>query len=92
MRSGSGSRMCPATPSAVERLVEPAPGAQREERVALEIRRRLGGRVERRGDGLRIGLRLQRRQRRRAERRQREPGDDLDDAIEFEGAKGEHDQ
>ena len=73
----------------VQRLVQSAPGAQREERVALQVRRRLAGRVERRGHDFGIGIWLQRRQRRCAERRQRQPADDLDDAIEFKGAEGQ---
>ena len=46
----------------IQRLVQAAPGTQREERVALQIGRRLAGRVEGRGDGFWIGGWLQRRQ------------------------------
>ena len=77
-------------PSDGERLDEALPGAQRERGILLEESHRLAGGVLQRRDVAEIGGRLRHRQPRPAERRQRQPGDDSDDAIEFEGAEGEH--
>ena len=65
--------------------------AKGKQRMPLEEPDRLArGRLQRDHD-LRIGRRLEIGERSRAERRQRERGDGVDDAIEFERARGEHD-
>jgi hypothetical protein len=58
--------------------------------VTLEERDRLGRRRLSGHDDLRIGRRLELRQRCRPERRQRQGGDGINDAIEFERAGGLH--
>jgi hypothetical protein len=73
-----------------QRVVQASACTKRKQRVALEICRRFAGGVERGRHRLGIGVRRELGQPVRAERRQREAGDDLDDAIEFERTEGQH--
>ncbi len=72
-----------------QRLSNPGARPQREQRIALQERGRLAGGAQRLGHRGGVGQRLERRQRRLAHGRQRQAGDDLHDAIEFQRTKCE---
>ena len=74
----------------IERFRQRLARAQRKQRMPLKKLDRLAGGRLSGDDDVRISRRRELRQRRRSQRRQRQRGDGIDNAIEFEGAGGEH--
>ena len=85
--SGSSGRPCTSSSASASGSASPARSGKsgwRSRNLTVSLVAACGGH-----DDLRIARRLELRERRRAERRQRELGDGVDDAIEFERAGGE---